>query len=232
MPEIFSSTGNRSRRSISALPTIAALLLMRVGDVRAAPFRVCTFAFNSPDELAAIKSELSPRDFEFVDLSPAHVFGEGGALLPMSSSASAPAPGWLMNRCRPDLHCDIVVYSGEFAGGFFGNYGVSLNVQEIEEASCQPRCQGLFHEPREVFLLACNTLATKNADDRTPQEYLQVLLSHGFSQAAAERVVAAAADHEIVAVAAVRGIRPRPEVEEVVAGHARDRVVAQSGTRQ
>jgi hypothetical protein len=94
-----------------------------------------------------------------------------------------------MNRCRPDLRCDIVVYSGEFAGGFFGNYGVSLNVQEIEEASCQSRCQGLFHDPREVFLLACNTLATKSADNRTPREYLRVLLAHGFTQAAAERVV-------------------------------------------
>jgi hypothetical protein len=38
-------------------------------------------------------------------------------------------------------------------------------------------------------LLACNTLATKGADNRTPREYLQVLLAHGFSRAAAERVV-------------------------------------------
>ena len=168
---------------------------MLVGEVRAAQFRVCTFGFHSPYELAAIKSQLPPKDFEFIELTPKHAFGGGSmqSMPPSSSPAAGPLtelkPGWLMDRCRLRLHCDIVVYSGEFAGGFFGDSGVSLNLQEIEEASCQPRCQGLFHEPLEVFLLACNTLATKNADNRTPSEYLQVLLNHGFSRAAAERVV-------------------------------------------
>lgn len=175
--------------------SICALLLTLVGEVRAAQFRVCTFGFHSPYELAAIKSQLPPKDFEFIELTPKHAFGGGSmqSMPPSSSPAAGPLtelkPGWLMNRCRLRLHCDIVVYSGEFAGGFFGDSGVSLNLQEIEEASCQPRCQGLFHEPLEVFLLACNTLATKNADNRTPSEYLQVLLNHGFSRAAAERVV-------------------------------------------
>jgi hypothetical protein len=151
---------------------VAALLLTLVGHVRAAQFHVCAFSFHSPYEVAAIKSQLPPQDFDFIELTSA----QG-------------TPGWLMNQCRPDLRCDIVVYSGEFAGGFFGDYGLSLNLQEIEEAACQSRCQGLFHDPREVFLLACNTLATKGADNRTPSEYLQVLLAHGFSRAAAERVV-------------------------------------------
>lgn len=167
-----------SRPASRQAALIAALLLALAGNVRAAQFRVCTFTFNSAYELAAIKSELSPQDFDFIELTPAD-----------KSAPESIAPGWLMDRCRPDLHCDIVVYSGEFAGGFFGSYGISLNVQDIEEASCQSRCQGLFHEPREVFLLACNTLASKGADNRTPGEYLQVLLDHGFSRAAAERVV-------------------------------------------
>jgi hypothetical protein len=81
------------------------------------------------------------------------------------------------------------VYSGEFAGRFFGKNGPPLSLQEMEEASCQRRCDGLFRRPREVFLLACNTLATKDEDSRTPQEYLNVLLDHGFDQASAERVV-------------------------------------------
>jgi len=163
--------------------------------VRAEQLRVCAFAFHSPYELATIKSNLPAKDFEFIELTPSPVFGEEsvGAMALNPSAASGPpgndVSGWLMNRCRPDLQCDIVVYSGEFAGGFFGQSGVSLSVQEIEEASCQSRCQGLFHHPREVFLLACNTLATKDADNRTPAEYLHVLLDHGFGQAAAERVV-------------------------------------------
>src|SRR6267143_1742882 len=75
------------------------------------------------------------------------------------------------------------------AGRFFGKRGFSLSLQEMEEASCQARCQGLFHHPQEVFLLACNTLATKDQDSRTPGEYLQVLLDHGFDRATAEEVV-------------------------------------------
>ena len=54
----------------------------------------------------------------------------------------------------------MVVLTAEFAGRFFGSCGRSLSLQEMEEASCKARCDGLFHEPTEVFLLACNTLAT------------------------------------------------------------------------
>ncbi len=164
-------------RGLRLAASVAALLLTLGGNVRAAQFHVCAFSFHSPYELAAIKSQLPPQDFDFIELTPAH------------GSVAADTPGWLTNRCRPDLRSDIVVYSGEFAGGFFGDYGISLDVQDIEEASCQSRCQGLFHDPREVFLLACNTLATKSADNRTRSEYLQVLLAHGFSRAAADRVV-------------------------------------------
>jgi hypothetical protein len=83
-----------------------------------------------------------------------------------------------------------VVLTAEFAGRFFGSCGRSLSLQEMEEASCKARCDGLFHTPREVFLLACNTLATKDVDLRGPAVYMQVLLDHGFEQASAERVVA------------------------------------------
>ena len=174
--------------------SIGVLLLCLGSEVQAEQFRVCAFGFHSPYELTTIKFYLDPKDFQFIDLTPSPMFG-GESVEPMTLNSSAVSgrpvagSGWLMNRCRPDLRCDIVVYSGEFAGGFFGQSGISLSVQEIEEASCQPRCQGLFRHPREVFLLACNTLATKDADDRTPEEYLHVLLDHGFSQAAAERVV-------------------------------------------
>ena len=178
-------------KSPSPSPATSAVRRVRVPKLGVAPFRVCAFAFHSSDELAAIKSHLPPKDFDFVDLTPSAE--DSTQSLPASSAASASsiqiAPGWLIDTCRPDLRCDIVIYSGEFAGGFFGKYGVSLNVQEMEEASCQARCQGLFHDPREVFLLACNTLATKGADERTPDEYFSVLRAHGFSRADAERVV-------------------------------------------
>jgi hypothetical protein len=130
------------------------------------------------------KDRLPASDFEVLDLSP--------HLQPMASPASgerAMHASWLFDLCRPDLRCDVVVYSAEFAGTFFGAYGTALRLGDMEEASCQARCDGLFHAPREVFLLGCNTLATKDQDRRSPEEYLQVLLDHGFDRVTAERVV-------------------------------------------
>ncbi len=94
-----------------------------------------------------------------------------------------------MNQCRADLECDLIVFSGEFGGRFFGRYGASIDLQEMEEASCKASCRGLFQQAQEVFLLACNTLASKDRDSRTPADYLQVLLNHGFDRASAERMV-------------------------------------------
>jgi hypothetical protein len=173
-------------RSLSRPAAPASLRKLRPGQ-----FRVCGFAFHSPYELAAIEAHLPPGEFDFVDLTPG--FEDGVAPTPPASSAASALamsrPSWLIDRCRPDLGCDVVIYSGEFAGGFFGKYGISVGLQEMEEASCLPRCRGLFHDPQEVFLLGCNTLATKSADHRTPHDYLQVLLMHDFSRADAERVV-------------------------------------------
>src|SRR5439155_210772 len=158
---------------------IATLLLVGLASPAAARLRVCTLAFNGPEEVDVFRTHLRPEDFEIVDLS--------------SVLAPAPTDGTtasLATRCPADLHCDVVVFSAEFGGHFFGRSGRSLSLQELEEASCQPRCAGLFHAPQEVFLLACNTLATKDQDKRTPADYLAVLRNHGFEEADAERVVA------------------------------------------
>lgn len=130
-------------------------------------------SFHGPDEVRTFETRLGPPAFELVRLG----------------ASARENPTWLGDACRAGLRCDVVVVSGEFGGRFFGDYGFSLGLQELEEASCDPACAGLFRAPREVFLLACNTLATKDEDTRTPREYLQVLLDHGFEQATAERVV-------------------------------------------
>ena len=137
-------------------------------------------SFNSFDEIEAFRSFLSPDEFEFLDLAPQS--------MPLQTSGDQPRP-WIFDRCRPEIRCDVAIYSAEFAGRFFGKNGFSLSLQEMEEASCQARCDGLFHHPQEVFLLACNTLATKDQDGRAPEEYLRILLNHGFDRASAEQVV-------------------------------------------
>jgi hypothetical protein len=48
-----------------------------------------------------------------------------------------------------------------------------------------------LRRPKEVFLFGCNTLATKEKDRRTPEEYLRVLLADGIPRTEAERIVEA-----------------------------------------
>jgi hypothetical protein len=146
--------------------------------------KVCIVSLNEPHEVDAFRASLDPTRFEIVDIRAIALARAG-----KQSAPGSVGPQWLLNACTPDTKCDVMVYSAEFAGHFFGKQGPSLSVQEMEEASCQARCDGLFRQPLEVFLLACNTLATKDQDDRTPEQYLQVLLDHGFDRASAERVV-------------------------------------------
>ncbi len=159
-------------------PIAVVLLALLVGaaPVRGADFTVCTLSFHGEDEIAVFERHLASPGFTSVSLAPA-------------DKAMAGRRSWLENACRADRRCDVVVLSGEFGGRFFGDYGFSLGLQELEEASCDPACAGIFRDPLEVFLLGCNTLATKDQDERTPRDYLRVLQDHGFDQAAAERVV-------------------------------------------
>jgi hypothetical protein len=150
---------------------------------------VCTISFNGSEEVEVFRAFLPPEEFDFVDLAPGPAPAErpGPGAGPGSSGDSGRT--WILDACRPDVRCDVVIYAGEFAGQFFGSRPYSLGLQAMEEASCHARCDGLFHDAQEVFLLACNTLATKDEDRRTPAEYLQVLLDHGFDRASAENVV-------------------------------------------
>src|SRR5262249_34038471 len=151
-------------------------------EAHARRLKVCAFSFNGPEELEVFKSRLPADEFELLDLSPRPRRGPSAAPPPEAGSSDSEAPPWLPPMCGNDLQCDLVVFSAEFAGRFFGRSGQSLSLQEMEEASCQARCTGLFHSPREVFLLGCNTLATKDEDQRTPAQYLQVLIDHGFDR--------------------------------------------------
>jgi hypothetical protein len=147
--------------------------------------KACFVSLNEPDELNVFRASLDPNDFELIDIR-----ARAAAARPAQKGAAEIEGGyWLADACSPDVSCDLVIYSAEFAGRFFGKNGPPLSLQEMEEASCQRRCDGLFRRPREVFLLACNTLATKDEDSRTPEEYLNVLLDHGFDRSSAERVV-------------------------------------------
>lgn len=174
-------------RVLSVALALTVVLVMTVPPAVAmqSPRRLqaCVISLNEPNELEVFRTHLDRKHFDVVDIRAAASAGR-----PPDSGAGA-GGSWLLNACTPQTSCDLIVYSAEFAGGFFGKQGASLSLQEMEEASCQARCAGLFRQPQEVFLLACNTLATKDEDSRTPEEYLRVLLDHGFDRSSAERVV-------------------------------------------
>ena len=149
-------------------------LLLTTASLAEAKKTVCSMAINSSDEINAFKSELSPNDFDFVELTKNK--SDGG--------------DWFKNSCAAKVQCDVLIISGHFAGTFFGESGMNLPINDLENASCKSDCDGILKRPKEVFLFGCNTLAGKKADQRTPEQYLEVLMNDGFSAAQAQQVVA------------------------------------------
>lgn len=141
----------------------------------AAKKTVCSITINSDDEILSFKRNLPSSDFNFVELTE---FKE-------SQNKS-----WLRSACESGVTCDVLVISGHFAGTFFGSSGKSLPLRDLEKSACLEECSGIFKKTKEVYLFGCNTLAGKEKDSRTPEQYLQVLLSDGFSLGQAQQVVA------------------------------------------
>lgn len=134
---------------------------------------VCSITINSDDEIKEFKKSFSPRIWNFVELTN---LGAG--------------PKWFLNACKKKISCDILLISGHFAGTFFGTSDKTLSLDELENYSCTKDCSGILKKPKEVFLFGCNTLASKEKDRRTPEQYLNVLLDDGFTRAQANEVVA------------------------------------------
>src|SRR5262245_20631408 len=99
--------------------------------------RVCVISLNEPDEVEAFRYHLDPTLFAFVDV---HALAVSRA----ATSGAVSQRGWIFDVCTPELSCDVLVIAGEFAGDFFGRGPVSLGLRDLEEASCEPSCAGLF----------------------------------------------------------------------------------------
>lgn len=136
---------------------------------------ICSITINSNDEINSFKNNLPASDFQFVELTQ---FKEGTG------------KSWLRSACESKIQCDVLLISGHFAGSFFGDSGKTLPLRDLEKSACQDECSGIFNNTKEVYLFGCNTLAGKDKDSRTPEQYLQVLLDDGFSLGQAQQVVA------------------------------------------
>lgn len=145
---------------------------------------VCTLTLNSSDEKMAFLKNLSGDQFNFIELADYEPIYKSNM-----STNGTDAP-WLNAACKAKVSCDVLVVSGHFAGSFFGESGLRISLDDMETMSCNSECDGIFHRPKEIFLFGCNTLAGKNADSRTPEQYRQALTADGFSPSEAEIMVA------------------------------------------
>ena len=116
---------------------------------------VCSMTLNSKDEREVFRKYLGDS-FNFAEL------------------VNPDDKEWLKKGCESQIQCDILVVSGHFGGSFFGSSG-RISMEALENRSCQSACKGLFKSPKEVFLFGCNTMAGKQPDSRTMQEYADVL---------------------------------------------------------
>ena len=170
------------KKLIPFLVLIASPLLFAQGltpNIDPDKFTVCAITINSDDEINTMKKYLDPKSFNpVVELTA----------LPGSTKED-----WFNKACESGIRCDQLVISGHFAGGFFGDgdKDLSLELDDLETASCSKKCDGIIKSPLEVFLLGCNTLALKDLDHRTPEQYLRVLINDGLSPADAQRIVEA-----------------------------------------
>lgn len=142
--------------------------------------QVCSVTINSSDEIEVFKKNLDPATHDFIELT---------TLQEKDSEDTEANANWFPLACKKKVQCDILLISGHFGGSFFGSSGLNLPVEELEKKSCDTSCDGVLQAPKEVFLFGCNTLAGKNADRRTPEEYRRVLIADGFSTEEAEQVV-------------------------------------------
>ncbi|OFZ55920.1 MAG: hypothetical protein A2428_01980 [Bdellovibrionales bacterium RIFOXYC1_FULL_54_43] len=146
-------------------------------------YTVCTVTINSDDEKKVFQKYLKQKDFEFVELTEKRP--------PPGEQEEDDSEGWFDSACRSGVQCDILLVSGHFGGGFFGDKNVELSLLKLQRHSCAEDCPGILKSPKEVFLMGCNTLAEKEKDSRTPEQYLRVLLDDGIPRSTAERVVEA-----------------------------------------
>lgn len=144
------------------------------GMVGVAKKTVCTVTINSDEEKQSFQKYLHPDYFNFVELVK-----------------NKTDTGFLERSCRKkDLKCDVVLVSGHFGGGFTDNKEFFLALEDMEKTSCGS-CPSVLGGANMVYLFGCNTLAGKNLDGRTPDEYYRVLVDEvGLDPAEARSTVA------------------------------------------
>jgi hypothetical protein len=142
---------------------------------------VCAMTINSDEEREVFREQIAKDTAHYNQLVELTEFGD---------------KDWLQQACKSGIRCDQLVISAHFTDVFGGTSDVdnvrrSVKLDDLERMGCQNTCEGILDHPYEVFLLGCNTLATKAPDTRTPDEYLNHLIEEKVSRPRAELITEA-----------------------------------------
>lgn len=139
---------------------------------------VCTITLNSEHEKRLFTSKYKKEGMDFKELT--------------DFKSDNDDKNWFDKACASGVKCDALIISGHFGGTFFGeDTNLTLPLQTLEKKACSKTCEGILAQPKEVYLFGCNTLADKVKDRRTPEQYREILLNDGISEAYVDRIVAA-----------------------------------------
>ncbi len=142
---------------------------------------VCTASINNPQEIETFQKRLDPKQFKFVELTK---LGDPKKLRKVGNL------DWLENACDMGIKCDVYLESMHLGGNIWGDStGIRFQMESMEELGCKRKCDGIFKNVKEVFLMGCSTLSEKAKDTRTPEEYLEVLRADHVEEEVAQRAV-------------------------------------------
>lgn len=141
---------------------------------------VCSITVNSEEEKQSFQKLLPSSSYQFVELLPQ----------PDADRFITRDSDWMARSCQSQAHCDVLVISGHFAESFIGDKGFEVSMQDFQDFKQKPECQNFFSSIKEVYLFGCNTLASKNADSRSIQDYINVLIVDGVAPHTAQRIAA------------------------------------------
>lgn len=135
-------------------------------------FTVCSMTINSSNEKRVFEEQMAKDRNRFNPMVELTTLGNGD--------------NWFEAACRSGIRCDQLLISGHFSSSWSGRSGKKLPLQKMEEMGCSDSCKGILNHPYEVFLMGCNTMATKKKDHRTATSYRDHLLHDGMDQYSAE----------------------------------------------
>ena len=79
---------------------------------------ICTITINSKNEINVFK-KFAPKGDRFIELTQLKT--------DLDKSDS-----WLENACDDQVQCDTLIISGHFAGTFFGNKNIELDLNQLK----------------------------------------------------------------------------------------------------